>query len=658
MVAWQFEDVQRKEITVKSPHRPLASPEPDRRVQVPWLALSLLLIVAALLTTSASASASGASMVRDIYPAAAGSDPAGATNVGGTTFFVADDGIHGKELWRSDGTAAGTKLVLDIVPGRRSSYPYGFTEVAGMLYFAASPDGTHGQGQLWRSDGTAAGTKLVHDFGFAPGGTGLGPLGLTNAHGTLYFAASDDVHGWELWRSNGTAAGTKLVSDINPGPGGAFEDCCAALANVAGTLFFAADDGTHGDELWRSDGTAAGTKLVSDINAGSDGSYHYGSYPRHFTSASGTLFFAADDGTHGDELWRSDGTAAGTKLVSDVNPGPGGGFEGAALTNVAGTLFFAADDGTHGGELWRSDGTAAGTKLVKDIGPGMVWTCVGGWQCEEVEEVPASSGPSGLTSINGALFFAANDRIHGDELWRSDGTNAGTTMVKDVRPGTEQGSVCSPEGCGETQPIPASSNPWPLTEVDGTLLFAAIDGFHGRELWITPALQHALEVTKAGTGSGAVTSSPAGISCGPVCSDGYDDGTAVTLTATPVSGSTFAGWSGSLCSGIRTCTVMMDSDRTVTATFQGKPETMIAKAKIRGERHRVKFSFTGSGGVPPLDFKCKLTHESKELRRWRRCSSPKIYRHMKKSRHVFKVKTIDSRSVADPTPARERFQIP
>jgi hypothetical protein len=84
--------------------------------------------------------------------------------------------------------------------------------------------------------------------------------------------------------------------------------------------------------------------------------------------------------------------------------------------------------------------------------------------------------------------------------------------------------------------------------------------------WMSGPVTHTLSVTKAGSGSGTVTSSPAGIDCGSTCSASFLEGTMVTLTATPVANSTFTGWSGA-CSGTGTCTVTMDQDRAVTATF-------------------------------------------------------------------------------------------
>jgi ELWxxDGT repeat protein len=151
-------------------------------------------------------------------------------------------------------------------------------------------------------------------------GTGNPPRHLTNVNGTLYFYVDDGVHGWELWKSDGTAEGTALVKDINPGSG----DSCSGseceyseLTAVNGTLYFNAEDGVNGIELWKSDGSADGTVLVKDINSGGDGLR----YSADLTDMNGTLYFNADDGVHGEELWKSDGTADGTVLVKDISLG-------------------------------------------------------------------------------------------------------------------------------------------------------------------------------------------------------------------------------------------------------------------------------------------------------------------------------------------------
>jgi ELWxxDGT repeat protein len=231
-----------------------------------------------------------------------------------------------------------------------------------------------------------------------------------------------------------------LVKDINPQPFS--PSFLADLTAIGGTLFFTANDGVHGRELWKSDGTPDGTVLVKDINPGPGHSFPGGITDR--TAVGGTFFFVASDGVHGHELWKSDGTTAGTVLVRDVDPGLSSSSP-RELTAVGGTLFFTASDGVHGGELWKSDGTPDGTVLVKDIHPG-----------------PVGSGPIDLTAVGGTLFF----RTLGDELWTSDGTPSGTVRVAEI------------PGC-------VFADDSQLTAVGGTLFFTADDGVHGQELWRT-----------------------------------------------------------------------------------------------------------------------------------------------------------------------------
>ena len=128
--------------------------------------------------------------------------------------------------------AAGTALVKDIAAGSGASNPQVLTNVNGTLFFVAN-DGVNGN-ELWKSDGTAAGTVLVKDI--YPGATGSVPLRLTNVNGALFFRANDGTNGIELWKSNGTGAGTTLVEDINPGASGSNPSYVMAFGGVGNPL--------------------------------------------------------------------------------------------------------------------------------------------------------------------------------------------------------------------------------------------------------------------------------------------------------------------------------------------------------------------------------------------------------------------------------------
>ena len=383
-----------------------------------------------------------AELVADINPGALGSNPSAFAFAGDTLVFVVRNTLSGEtELWKSDGTAEGTTLLRGGWDSSDYSSLQAFTAIGDRLYFSAN-DGEHGL-ELWTSDGTADGTAMVADI--AAGSSSSSPYDPTAVGDTLYFRAREYEHGTELWKSDGTADGTVLVKDIYAGSGSSYLGNITAIGD---TLYFSADDGEHGRELWTSDGTADGTVLVKDIYAGS--SIYSGpnsSYPGYMTAVGDTLYFLADDGEHGDELWTSDGTADGTVLVKDIYAGSSSSSPD-DLTAIGETLYFSANDGEHGDELWKSDGTADGTVMVADIRDGS-----------------SSSSPDDLTAVGDALYFSANDGEHGDELWTSDGTADGTVLVKDIRDGYS-GSYLSD-----------------LTAVGDTLYFRANDGEHGWELW-------------------------------------------------------------------------------------------------------------------------------------------------------------------------------
>jgi len=442
----------------------------------------------------------------------------------GILYFLADDGVHGQELWKSDGTLLGTKLVKNIVyagysvidtlvqagnilyfwcPGQAGAALWrsdgnnngtyivkqDFTEVGHIaaagenVYFSAYVPG--GAWSLWKSNGTEAGTHFIKSF---ENEYMVNIEKMTDANGVLYFVADDGEHGKELWMSNGTTAGTTLVKDITPGSAGS---TFSQLLGMDGTLYFVVKNDEQGSVLWKSDGTSTGTSIVKDINPDSDDAIS------NLYSFKNQLFFSATDGTNGTKLWRTDGTSLGTTMITSNHPTADYNFP-AEMTLCRDTLFFCAWSYTSDNRIWKLDFTNNKTKLVTDIQPEFNYPSI--YKLTSFKDslyyVAFNSiyKNNGISLINGTeliknwgdpseifqiipteskLFFVVYDDIVGRELWVSDGKENGTTsLVKDINIGV------------------LGSDPTNFT-ADGTLVYFTADTYNqvehtsNRFPWVT-----------------------------------------------------------------------------------------------------------------------------------------------------------------------------
>lgn len=235
----------------------------------------------------------------------------------------------------------------------------------------------------------------------------------------------------------GYAYGVALVADIASGSANPQN-----LTTVGSVLYFSADNGTSGVELWKSDGTASGTVMVKDINPGSASSN-----PAAFVTMGGILYFRASTPAAGSELWRSDGTEAGTYMIKDIYAGT---LNSAISTlHVMGSSLIFRAAAAADIELWKSDGTEVGTVLVRNINP------------------TGSSTPNYITVFGNVALFQANDGVNGNEAWVTDGTLAGTNLFADIEPGA------------------GSSNPDTFNIVGSQYVFWATTAAHGDESRVT-----------------------------------------------------------------------------------------------------------------------------------------------------------------------------
>ena len=380
------------------------------------------------------------------------SSPIFFTRAGGRMFFNARDS-HGAELWITDGTAAGSHLVRDIAPGAANAFPMNLQAVGDRILFNARISDLPAEPKLWRSDGTETGTVPLGEVAGQEAGCGAWALPFNGR--TWFVGKIPGSYAVDLWSTDGTAAGTRveitLPDEIRQLP------VCNLQLSSNGLVFTVGYNNYNG-ALWRTDGTLAGTLRLGNITPVGAGA---GQFADSSTVAAlnGTVYLLADDsaGT-GRELWRTDGTTAGTALVADLNPGPDGAYD-FAIRVFGNAVYFAyssggaAPDGLYrlatpaavpelikagqvgtrlavtatrmffmftapGSEaLWSTDGTAAGTAEVKSLGA-------------TGDDLRIRSMYAG----DAYLFFQGPIDASGYQMWMTDGTAAHTFRLSNFAP--------------------------------------------------------------------------------------------------------------------------------------------------------------------------------------------------------------------------------
>lgn len=428
-------------------------------------------------------------------------------------YFRATDIFGDTEPYTYDGRVA--QRLADIAPGMnanfqmKSSSPSGFTVYGDQLVFSAD-DGSTGR-ELWSYDGSQL--RRVADINqTVKNGANQSALAenvkFVQFRNELVFVANDGVHGPELWGYNGSQV--RLIAEINPGAavgGTPLGSEISGLTVFGAELVFQANNGTTGAELWAYDGQAV--RQLANINqvakpSGGD----QGSTPGSFVVFANKVYFGASDGVHGRELWTYDGRQV--QMVPELRVGSGSTLS--RLDSFIGVVFgnelvFSATNGVTGEELWAFDGSQY--RLLKDINQTLV------------NGVNQPSNVAGFTVFGGELVFAADDGVHGREVWGYDGRQV--KMLSDLNPTPEVNTIwhcpdwfppwfppqepyCTLElqPTGRTEP----SLPFSFTGFGNRLVFRANNGTTGAELW---GYDHLSVRQLADINPGAGSSTPQGL---------------------------------------------------------------------------------------------------------------------------------------------------
>lgn len=335
-------------------------------------------------------------------------------------------------------------LLTDLRPGMDGSEPIfdNAKQKGNELFFSASPEG---QGsRLYKTNGSSV-TVLEGDANSWISYTLLGFIG----NDLIYFSSDWLNETLGIYKTDGTPGSGELILNFNING-----ITIPYWMNIVkdGTMYFYGFDQNTGYELWKTDGTTSGTYMIKDINPGTESSvlylYDSDATNQYFSELNGYIYFGAAEPINGAELWRTDGTEAGTTMVANIEPSqpqiPQMGSNPAFFCTYNNAVYFSAYRIVDGRELWKTDGTAAGTVQVKDIASGDAY-------------------PSYMTEYNGSLYFSAYHPDQGYTLYKSNGTNAGTVVVK------------APDNGGPEAPTP-------FVKFKGKLYFS---GNYGQHIWYT-----------------------------------------------------------------------------------------------------------------------------------------------------------------------------
>lgn len=350
---------------------------------------------------------------------AAGS-PGGFVELNGKSIFIANDGVHGREPWVSDGTEAGTQMLKDVFVGASGSMPqitgyslgeYKFLIKAGANAYFLADDGNGVR--LWATDGTTAGTRRVSATAALP------TFAWTEFNGQLYYFASSVSQGVQLWRSNGTATGTNLILQTAPYP---YDWLPNFLGKTAQYLFLSPDEGGSGAKLRRTNGEMTGAPLIGSylINAiftENEVAYQWPGQFKSTNSVNDKLIFSVNS----NQLWASNGSGSGTSMLKDFSTSYPDKTISQLLPIGSGQLLVSLteqdpEEFNRTFTLWKTNGTASGTVLV-----------------HAPISLPPSSVEPRLREYDGkAVFFVPSENSANVTMWISNGTQSGTLPVTEV----------------------------------------------------------------------------------------------------------------------------------------------------------------------------------------------------------------------------------